>query len=251
MLRRAWLRSRGTVSFMIIWVCVGTFLALSLLDLIGLVSRSTAAAFFGLSYAGVVKRLWVHQFLTAPFVHAGLLHLLFNMLALWMLGPDVETRMGRRRYIEFSVVCAGASLLGSLMLTWGTAQVALGYSGVVFGILVAQAVFYPDRTIIVLWLFPMKMRYAVILFALLALYSMAASREAGCLADAASLAGGVAGFLLLRSARWRSGLTGSRAAASRAVPAQSRGTPLTLRSRLRRVLYRWREWRYHFSRKLR
>ena len=84
------------------------------------------------------------------------MHLVFNMLALWMLGPSVEKAIGMRRYVVFSVLCAVASMAGFLLLNRDPAGVVMGYSGVIFGILAAQAILFPNSRIAMFAFFPLS-----------------------------------------------------------------------------------------------
>jgi membrane associated rhomboid family serine protease len=204
--RHAWERSRGSVSLLVVWICVGFFLGVALLDVLRIVDRNTALSFLGLSYIGVVRRLLLYQLLTAPLLHGGVTHLLFNMLTLWMLGPGVEQSLGRRNYIVFSLLCALASMAGSLLMNWGTGVVTIGYSGVIYGILVAQAMFFPDTMIMMFYFFPLKMKYAVLILGAVALY-LTVSPEGGGIAHAAHLFGAAAawGYLRLWRRRNRTG----------------------------------------------
>ncbi len=120
---------------------------------------------FGLVPYRVVLRLWLWQPFTYLFLHdAGTVwHLLFNMLFLWMFGRDLESTWGRRRfYIYYFVAGAGAGLInvGVKMVLYfagaAGADVAaviptIGASGAIYGILLANAVLFPDRQI---WLIP-------------------------------------------------------------------------------------------------
>lgn len=185
--RHAWQRSRGSVSLLVVWICVGLFLGVALLDVLRIVGRDTVLSFLGLSYVGVVRRLLLYQFLTAPLLHVGVTHLLFNMLTLWMLGPGVEQSLGRRNYIVFSLLCALTSMAGSFLVNWGTGVVTIGYSGGIYGILVAQAMFFPETRIMMFYFFPLKMKYAVLILGALALY-LTVSPEGGGLGLSAPLA---------------------------------------------------------------
>jgi len=199
-LRHAWERSRGSISLGIVGVCIVVFVGVAFLDRLGIVTRQNAVSFLGLSYVGIFQRLWLHQFLTAPFLHVGLGHLLFNMLSLWMLGPGVEHALGRRRYILFSILCAVSSMAGFLLFNWGTGHIVLGYSGVIFGILVAQAMYFPNNIISIFAFFPLKMKYAVLLLGAIELY-LTISPEEGGIAHAAHLFGAATAFAYLRLAR--------------------------------------------------
>lgn len=215
--RGACSRCAATLSVKIACVCVGLFVVVALLDATRVVDRQVAVSFLGLSHYGVWGRLWLHQFLTAPFLHASVVHLLFNMLTLCMLGPSVETILGRRRYIMLTLLCAATSMVAAFVAAAGTTTITLGYSGVIFGILVAQAVFFPNRTIIVFWFFPMRMRHAVLLFGAVELYLTVAPERAG-IAHAAHLFGALAAFVFLRRLK-ASARSGVKRAAREARPA--------------------------------
>src|SRR5262245_29626230 len=67
---------------------------------------------FALRPAMVVRSLWVWQLASYMFLHAGLFHILFNMLALWMFGTELERIWGTRYFLKFYFVCGvGAGLL--------------------------------------------------------------------------------------------------------------------------------------------
>ncbi|HEY6807743.1 MAG TPA: rhomboid family intramembrane serine protease, partial [Gemmatimonadales bacterium] len=59
-------------------------------------------------------------FVTYMFVHAGLLHIAFNLLALFLFGPPVEERLGARAFLGFYLICG----LGGALLTYALMMVA-------------------------------------------------------------------------------------------------------------------------------
>jgi membrane associated rhomboid family serine protease len=183
---------------------VAAYVAVALLDRTGLMSRGRIVTFLGLSYDGVVRHLWIHQFVTAALLHGGIAHLLFNMLSLWMLGPDVERQLGRGRYFLLSLLCAVSGFAGFLLFDWQGSAVAIGYSGVIFGIMVAQAFFFPNNAVYIFAVFPLKMKHAVILMGAIELY-LTISPEGGGVANVAHLFGAIAAFAYLKLARmnWR------------------------------------------------
>jgi membrane associated rhomboid family serine protease len=198
-----WTASRRSLSMQVVYVCAGLFLAVAVVDLLNLSSRRQSIEFLGLSYTGLVRHCRLHQLVTAPLIHGGVSHLLFNMLSLWMLGPSVERVLGLRRYIVLSAVCAAASMLGFLLLSWGTERIVLGYSGVIFGILVAQAVYFPNMVIVLCAFFPMRVKHAVMLFMAVEIY-LTISPESGGISNVAHLFGGLAALCYLRAAQlWR------------------------------------------------
>ncbi|MBD8868005.1 rhomboid family protein [Nocardioides donggukensis] len=81
--------------------------------------------------------LW--QLLTSTFVHAEVWHIGFNMLALWILGPQLEMAIGRARFLTLYL---GSGLAGSAMVFWlsGTGTLTAGASGSIFGLLAALLV---------------------------------------------------------------------------------------------------------------
>ena len=72
------------------------------------------------------------RLLTSPFVHSGILHILFNMLALWMVGAFVERLFGNCVYLGIYLTSAIASSLVSLM--WHAGNIGVGASGAIFGV---------------------------------------------------------------------------------------------------------------------
>jgi len=192
-----WKRSKGSLTLVILGVCVIVFATTAFLDISGLVSREYFFCLFGFSYMGVIQRFWLHQILTAPLLHSGISHFLFNMLTLWMLGPSIEKKLGRKRYFLFSALCAISGEIGFLLVNWGTGNPLVGYSGIVFGILVAQAIYFPDSIVHLFVFFPLKMKNAVILLGAIELY-LTLSPERGGIAHAAHLFGAVGSFIYLK-----------------------------------------------------
>src|SRR5207302_1850651 len=117
---------------------------------------------FGLIPAAVTRllppRIW--QPFTYIFLHGGLWHLLINMLMLWMFGRELELVWGKRRFLNYFFLCgAGAGLIEVIVKTvpvfFGappSLTPTIGASGAIFGILMANAVLFPDRKI---WLIPL------------------------------------------------------------------------------------------------
>ncbi len=97
--------------------------------------------------------------LTSMFLHGGLLHLLGNMLFLWIFGDNVEDTLGHFRYLVFyGTAGAGAMLLQAFLAPSSTVP-NLGASGAIAGILGAYFVYYPRARIVTVvplfFLFPL------------------------------------------------------------------------------------------------
>jgi membrane associated rhomboid family serine protease len=92
------------------------------------------------SYPGVVDGAY-WQVLTSMFSHVQPLHIGFNMLALWVLGPQLELAIGRLRFLALYFV---SGLAGSALVLWATPEYSLGgtlgASGAIFGLMGALAV---------------------------------------------------------------------------------------------------------------
>jgi len=95
---------------------------------------------------------WAFTPLTSQFLHAGWLHIIFNMLFLWIFGNNVEDAMGRLKFLVFYLVCGlAAALAQSLVLPDATAP-TIGASGAIAGVLGAYIVLYP-RSQVLSWVF--------------------------------------------------------------------------------------------------
>ena len=118
------------------------------------------------------------------------------MLALMFLGGDIERRLGRGAYLFFSMICLLGGSVGFLLL--GSADaIGAGYSGVIYGLMAACAVLWPDRVIYIFYMFPMKMKWAMLLLALTALFLTIEPGD-NAIAHAAHVGGALGGFLFIK-----------------------------------------------------
>lgn len=108
--------------------------------------------------------------LTAMFMHAGWLHILGNMIFLWVFGDNVENAMGHIRYLIFYLICGVAAALVQSGIDIGSHIPALGASGAIAGVLAAYLVLLPTsviRAFILVFIIPLPIRlYAWILIGL-------------------------------------------------------------------------------------
>ena len=156
---------------------------------------------------GLVKFGAVWQLVTYMFVHGGVLHLLFNMLALWMFGTELERRWGSRGFLKFYFVTgvgAGVlTILFSLLPFDFAAQLynipIIGASGAIYGLLLAYALYFPDRPIYMYFVFPIPAKYFVIIMGALAFYSSVAEQSG--IANATHLGGLLVAYLYLKGGR--------------------------------------------------
>jgi membrane associated rhomboid family serine protease len=160
----------------------------------------------GLRPVFVVRALWVWQLATYMFLHGGVFHIVFNMLALWMFGTELERTWGTR-YLKFYFVTGiGAGLLTVLfsLLPLHFAQQLyganiIGASGAIYGLLLAYGLYFPDRPIYMYFVFPVPAKVFVAIMGGIAFLSSLG--QSGGVASATHLFGLLVGYLYLKSAR--------------------------------------------------
>jgi membrane associated rhomboid family serine protease len=139
------------------------------------------------------------QLVTYAFLHGNLLHIAFNMFALWMFGGPIEQVLGARRYLIYYFVCVVSAAVAQLTVSalTGTVYPSIGASGGVFGLLLAYAIYFPRNRIMLLFPpIPMPARVFVVVYALLELFFGVTGTQEG-VAHFAHLGGLVGGLLLL------------------------------------------------------
>jgi len=162
---------------------------------------------------GAIRHLQLWRFITFQFLHAGIYHILYNMLGLYVFGPIVESVLGSRRYLAFYLLCgiAGAFSYIALGSHITMPQIPnlpamdfepglIGASAGIFGLLVAAAVIAPEVRIIV-FIVTMSIRTAAILAMLIAVYTVLTSGS-NFGGEAAHLGGGVLGYILIKNIHW-------------------------------------------------
>lgn len=137
----------------------------------------------------------LHQLITHQFLHGGIFHLAFNMLALVSIGPRVEDYFGRKRFIAFYLLCGlGAAFLHMFMINSSIPMV--GASGAIYGVLLVFAILNPEEKLYFFGIIGLKAKYLVsILFAVeigLGFFS-----QGDGIGHFAHIGGGLTGILLL------------------------------------------------------
>lgn len=115
----------------------------------------------------ILVRPWT--IVTYMFLHAGVMHLAFNMLALFFFGPRVEERLGSRSFLYLYIISGISGALLSLIM--GPSAAVLGASAAVFGVMLAFAWFWPDAPIHIWGIIPIPARMLVIITTVLSLWS--------------------------------------------------------------------------------
>jgi membrane associated rhomboid family serine protease len=159
----------------------------------------------GLSPSDVLERQQIWQPVTYMFLHGGPMHILFNMLGIWMFGVELEHRWGTRQFLKYYAITgigAGATVIavGLLPFEWTAVTyraVTIGASGALYGLLMAYAYYFPDRPLLMFLLFPIPAKYFVAIVGAIAFLSAPNSQ----VSEAAHLGGLVIGYFYLRGGR--------------------------------------------------
>ena len=162
----------------------------------------------GLSPLAVLTQLRLWQLITYMFLHGGVFHIVFNMLALWMFGAELERMWGTRYFLKFYFVTgAGAGVITVLVavLPFAFSQqvmysLTIGASGAIYGLLLAYAMYFPDRPIYMYFVFAIPAKYFVLIMGAISFFS-SVSGTGGGLAHATHLGGLLVAYLFLKSAR--------------------------------------------------
>jgi membrane associated rhomboid family serine protease len=165
-----------------------------------------------------------HQLVTYLFLHDnhGFEHILFNMFALWMFGAVLENYWGAKRFLTFYMISGiGAAVAHLLVLYHETAPIAaealqyvpedraafmasqgideatVGASGAIFGCLAAFGYLFPNSLIYLYFFVPIKVKWFVLGYAAIELFSGVRASAGDNVAHWAHLGGGLVGLLLV------------------------------------------------------
>ena len=146
------------------------------------------------------------QVLTYSFLHGTIRHLGFNMFALYMFGSELERLWGPKRFLNLylaSVISAALAQLAVSSLASVEPYPTIGASGGVFGLLLAFALYFPSRTVMLLFPpIPMPAWLFVTLYGIVELYLGVTGTEEG-VAHFAHLGGMLGAWLLIQYWRGR------------------------------------------------
>ena len=140
---------------------------------------------------------------TSMFMHAGWVHLLGNMLYLWIFGDNVEDQFGHAKFLVFYLLCGIAATFAQMFFNSGSSVPNLGASGAIAGVLGGYIVLFPRGQVRVLMgrgIIPMPALVVIGLWILLQLVSgigsISQSADTGGVAYLAHIGGFVAGLIL-------------------------------------------------------
>ena len=121
----------------------------------------------------LVVRGWVWTFVTYMFVHGGVSHILFNMLALFIFGTQVERYMGSKEFLLFYFVTGILAGIFSFFVYYftGVNVMLMGASGAIFAVELAYAILFPHAIIYIWGILPLRAPVMVIGFTAIELAS--------------------------------------------------------------------------------
>jgi membrane associated rhomboid family serine protease len=159
-------------------------------------------AYLALTPVLVFRFRFFWQVFTYMFMHGGMTHILFNMLALFLFGSQLERRLGSYEFLAYYLVSGLGAGLFTLVFNWyaapGMAGIpVVGASGAIYGLLLAYATLFPHSVIFIFGIFPLKAPVAVLLFAAIAIFSQLSNTAVG-IAHLTHLAGLIFGYLYFR-----------------------------------------------------
>jgi len=139
--------------------------------LLQMVLSNRISFYLGLVPILVWKKYFLWQLATYIFLHGGITHLLFNLLALWMFGGELESYWGSRKFLRYFLFCGIGAGICTVIFTPYQFIPVIGASGAIYGILLAFGWLFPNRLIYIYFLFPIPAKYMVIIFGLIELFS--------------------------------------------------------------------------------
>lgn len=173
--------------------------------LVGIFSAGKFEYFFGLHHVGLLHQFMLWQPLTYMFLHGSFLHIFFNLFALWMFAGELELRWGSKTFLQYYIFSGiGAGIFIALMnyiifVNYNATPITIGASGALYAILLAYGLTWPNREVLLYFLFPIKMKYLVIIFGAIEFFGTISSAQGagGNISHIGHLGGLISGFVYI------------------------------------------------------
>ena len=129
--------------------------------------------FFGLNHLGFIHEFKIWQIFTYMFLHGSWMHIFFNLIALWMFAGELEELWGGKLFLKYYLYSGlGAGLFIAFMnyISFNQYEMAvttIGASGAIYALLLAYGLTWPDREVLLYFVFPVKIKYLVLGFGLI------------------------------------------------------------------------------------
>ncbi|MDP8224882.1 MAG: rhomboid family intramembrane serine protease [Candidatus Lernaella stagnicola] len=157
----------------------------------------TLEELFGL-YTPYFWRGAFFQIVTYSFLHGSPLHLGFNLLVLWMFAGELEVLWGRKRFAAYMIITAVGAALCQLLFTPLLPVPVIGASGIVYGMLLAFGITFPNRIVLLFFVIPMRVKWLVIGLGVMEFMMAFNPGSQTNIAHLAHLGGMLFGYLFLR-----------------------------------------------------
>ena len=186
---RQWFRGIDPLIRNLLWIFLGVYA-------VKLLVGPEFARQFALIPRSVIQERRVWQLFTWFFLHAGILHILFNFGLFWFFGAPVLAQWGRREFVKFLAVCGVGSALTVIALGPNSTAAVMGSSGAAYGLIVAFSMVHPEATLFLLFI-PVRAAYlpgVILAFELLAGTALGSPG----ISRAAHIGGMITGWVYLR-----------------------------------------------------
>ena len=138
-------------------------------------SISSSEIMFFSNFGLVPKLAWsqlkIWQPFTYMFFHGDIWHVLINMFVLWMFGSELERAWGKKNFLRFYFITGVGSGLGTMLFGLQSMVPIVGASGAIYGVLLAYGVMFPNRTVYLYGIIPIKSIWFVIGIGVIAFFS--------------------------------------------------------------------------------
>ncbi|HSB05197.1 MAG TPA: rhomboid family intramembrane serine protease [Thermodesulfobacteriota bacterium] len=153
--------------------------------------------YLGLVPLLVWKKFFLWQLFTYIFLHGDVSHILFNLLALWMFGGELENYWGSKKFLFYFFFCGiGAGICTVVFSPYQLIPV-IGASGAIYGILLAFGWLFPNRLIYIYFLFPIPAKYFVLIYGFLEFIYFSRGGTGGGIAHLTHLGGLLFGLIYM------------------------------------------------------
>ena len=136
--------------------------------------------------------------LTSLFLHGGWMHLILNMLFLWVFGDNIEDSIGHLKFVFFYLICGIFAALTHAMVESSSNSPLIGASGAISGVLGAYIILYPKARVLVLFMniIPLRLPAVLVLGSWIGLQFLSLGNESGT-AWWAHIGGFITGMVLI------------------------------------------------------
>ena len=164
-----WSGARYTLAIIIINFAI--WLVLAILEKVDGSIHGSLTYYLAISPETTFQKFYIWTLVTYAFMHFTFLHVFYNMLFIFFFAPQIERDFGSRKFLIFyGIAATGAALISILAKTQiGLMVPTIGASGVVMAILVAYGMSYPNQTVYVFGMFPVKVKALIIVVVLMQL----------------------------------------------------------------------------------